>query len=92
YVIKPPAVQLYMPPGPATCTSIAYDIQRNCIVFFKDLWRVACHRVLREGEVYVILSRVVIQLLLPWRAKSLILLILCYVMVGMFTQHGLCVQ
>ena len=56
YVIKPPVARPYMPPGRATCTSIAYDIQRNCIVFFKDSWRVACDGIMREGEVYAMLS------------------------------------
>jgi hypothetical protein len=58
YVIKPPVVWLYTPPSRATHTSIAYDIQRNCIVFFKDSWRVACDGLLREGKVYAILNNV----------------------------------
>ena len=58
YVIKPPVAQPYTPPGHATRTSIAYDIQRDVIVFFKDSWRVVCDKVMREGEVYAILSAV----------------------------------
>ena len=56
YVIKPPAVRFYMPPGRATRTSIAYNLRRNRVVFFKDSWRVACDKVLREGEVYATLN------------------------------------
>ncbi|KAF8259059.1 hypothetical protein EI94DRAFT_1495822, partial [Lactarius quietus] len=37
--------------GCATRTSIAYDIQRNRIIFFKDSWRVTGVRIMREGEV-----------------------------------------
>ena len=47
----------YTPPGRATRTSIAYDIQRDLVVFFKDSWRVACNEVMREGEVYAILNK-----------------------------------
>lgn len=57
YVIKPPLAQPYTPPGRATRTSIAYDIQRDTVVFFKDSWRVACNKVMREGEVYAILNK-----------------------------------
>ncbi len=39
-----------------TRTSIAYDIQRNCIIFFKDSWRVACNGIKKEGELYTILN------------------------------------
>ncbi|KAI9428960.1 hypothetical protein H4582DRAFT_1826417 [Lactarius indigo] len=46
-----------MPPGHTTHTSIAYDIHRDCIVFFKDSWRVACDGIKREGELYMILNR-----------------------------------
>jgi hypothetical protein len=56
YVIKPPVARPYTPPGRATRTSIAYDIQRDVIVFFKDSWRVACDEMVREGEVYAILN------------------------------------
>lgn len=56
YVIKPPIARPYTPPGRATRTSIAYDIQRDVIVFFKDSWRIACDEVVREGEVYTILN------------------------------------
>ncbi|KAH9159380.1 hypothetical protein EDB89DRAFT_1916283 [Lactarius sanguifluus] len=56
YVIKPPAGRFYTPPGRATRTSIAYDIERNCIVFFKDSWRVDCDGIKREGEIYAMLN------------------------------------
>ena len=56
YIIKPPVARPYTPPGRATRTSIAYDIQRDCIVFFKDSWRVACNGILKEGDVYAILN------------------------------------
>ncbi|KAH9015347.1 hypothetical protein EDB84DRAFT_1567739 [Lactarius hengduanensis] len=56
YVIKPPVGQFYTPPGRATRTSIAYDIERNCIVFFKDSWRVDCDGIKREGEIYAMLN------------------------------------
>ncbi|KAH9012217.1 hypothetical protein EDB83DRAFT_2233769 [Lactarius deliciosus] len=36
FIIKPPVSRLYMPPGHATRTSIAFDIERNSVVFFKD--------------------------------------------------------
>ncbi|KAF8258879.1 hypothetical protein EI94DRAFT_1468480, partial [Lactarius quietus] len=48
----------YTPSGHATCTSITYNIKRNCVVFFKDSWWVACDGVMNEGEVYTILSKV----------------------------------
>jgi len=57
YVIKPPVARPYTPPGRATRTSIAYDIQRRVVVFFKDSWRVAFNEVMREGEVYAILNK-----------------------------------
>ncbi len=60
YIIKPPVARFYTPPGCATCTSIAYDIQRNRIVFFKDSWRVACNGIKKEGELYTILNHVCI--------------------------------
>ena len=56
YIIKPPVAQFYTPPGHATRTSIAYDIQRNHIIFFKDSWRVACDGIKKEGELYTILN------------------------------------
>ncbi|KAH8983235.1 hypothetical protein EDB92DRAFT_1803985 [Lactarius akahatsu] len=31
-------------------------IHKNCIVFFKDSWRVACDRIMKEGELYNILN------------------------------------
>ena len=57
YIINPPLSWPHTPPGHATRTSIAYDIQRDCIVFFKDSWRVACDDVMKEGDVYVILNK-----------------------------------
>ncbi|KAF8257619.1 hypothetical protein EI94DRAFT_1539802, partial [Lactarius quietus] len=56
YVIKPPVAQPYTPPSHAICTSIAYDIQRNCIIFFKDSWRVTGVGIMRDGEVYATLN------------------------------------
>ncbi len=61
YIIKPPVARFYTPPGRATRTSIAYDIQRNRIVFFKDSWRVACDGIKKEGELYAILNRACIR-------------------------------
>ncbi|KAH9048759.1 hypothetical protein EDB84DRAFT_1434043 [Lactarius hengduanensis] len=56
YIIKPPVGQFYTPPGRVTHTSIAYNIKRNCIVFFKDSWRVDCNGIKREGEIYAMLN------------------------------------
>ncbi|KAH9018447.1 hypothetical protein EDB84DRAFT_1231509, partial [Lactarius hengduanensis] len=56
YIIKPPVARFYTPPGRATRTSIAYDIHKSRIVFFKDSWRVACDGIMREGELYKILN------------------------------------
>ncbi|KAI9449786.1 hypothetical protein BJY52DRAFT_1126444 [Lactarius psammicola] len=56
YIIKPPVARPYTPPGCVTRTSIAYDVQRNCIVFFKDPWRVAADEISREGDLYAILN------------------------------------
>ncbi|KAI9431449.1 hypothetical protein BJY52DRAFT_1232129, partial [Lactarius psammicola] len=56
YIIKPPVARPHTPPGRATRTSIAYDVQRNCIVFFKDSWRVAADEISREGDLYAILN------------------------------------
>jgi hypothetical protein len=56
YVIKPPVARPHTPFGRATRTSIAYDIERHCIVFFKDSWRVNVPGMLKEGDVYVKLS------------------------------------
>ena len=58
YVINPPLSQPHTPPGRVTHTSIAYDIQRDHIVFFKDSWRVACDDIMKEGDVYTILNKV----------------------------------
>ncbi|KAI9430530.1 hypothetical protein H4582DRAFT_1823919 [Lactarius indigo] len=57
YIIKPPVARFYTPPGRTTRTSIAYNIHRDRIVFFKDSWRVACNGIKREGELYAILNR-----------------------------------
>ena len=56
YVIKPPIAHPYTPPSCVTHTSIAYDIQRDYIVFFKDSWRVACNGIGREGWIYAMLN------------------------------------
>ncbi|KAH9164639.1 hypothetical protein EDB89DRAFT_1912027 [Lactarius sanguifluus] len=56
FIIKPPVCQLYTPPGCVTHTSIAFDIKRNSVVFFKDSWRVACNGMEREGDIYKTLN------------------------------------
>ncbi|KAH9025840.1 hypothetical protein EDB85DRAFT_2149458 [Lactarius pseudohatsudake] len=56
FIIKPPVCRLYTPPGRATRTSIAFDIERNSVVFFKDSWRVACDGMEREGNIYKTLN------------------------------------
>lgn len=56
YVIKPPVAQPHMPFGRATRTSIAYDIERHCVVFFKDSWRVDLEGMTKEGDIYVELN------------------------------------
>ncbi|KAH9024987.1 hypothetical protein EDB83DRAFT_2203817, partial [Lactarius deliciosus] len=42
--------------GRVTRTSIAFDIERNSVVFFKDSWRVACNGMEREGDIYKTLN------------------------------------
>jgi hypothetical protein len=56
YVINSPVARPYTPPGRATHTSIAYDLERDCIVFFKDSWRIDCAGIVPEGDVYHILE------------------------------------
>ncbi|KAI9437064.1 hypothetical protein BJY52DRAFT_1098308, partial [Lactarius psammicola] len=60
YVIKPPVAQFNTPPGCATHMSIAYDIHRDCVIFFKDSWRVNCEGIMREGETYKLLNNALI--------------------------------
>ena len=55
YIINPPLSQPHTPPGCATHPSIAYDIQRDHIVFFKDSWRVAWDDIMKEGDVVTLL-------------------------------------
>ncbi|KAF8121694.1 hypothetical protein EV363DRAFT_1405624 [Boletus edulis] len=50
YVIRPPVARPYTPPGRATRTSIAYDLRRNRVAFFKDSWRVDCEGILKEDH------------------------------------------
>jgi hypothetical protein len=57
YIIRPPVAQPYTPPGRATRTSIAYDLERNRVVFFKDSWRVNLEGLMKEGDVYAILNK-----------------------------------
>ncbi|KAI9430737.1 hypothetical protein H4582DRAFT_2063435 [Lactarius indigo] len=41
-----------------TRTSIAFDIERNSVIFFKDSWRVTCDGMEREGNIYKTLNNV----------------------------------
>jgi hypothetical protein len=55
YVIRAPKGEPYTPPGCATCSFEAYNIERGRKVFVKDMWRVDLPGIEKEGETYKLL-------------------------------------
>jgi hypothetical protein len=57
YVINRPSARTSLPIGRSTRTSVAYDVQKNKRVFFKDSWRIKAPNAPVEGKVYQSLNR-----------------------------------
>jgi hypothetical protein len=70
YVIHAPKGAPYTPPGCATCSFEAYNIERGRKVFVKDMWQVDLPGIKKEGETYKLLWDVQVRNIMVCSAAS----------------------